>query len=238
MKQRLDIEIHSRGLARSRSAASDLIKRGKVRLNGAIAIKPSQEAGAGEDITMENATFVSRAGEKLAHALDTWNIDVKNLVVLDIGASTGGFTDCLLRAGASKVIAVDVGTGQLDQSLQDDSRVENIEKTDIRNFSLPSTVDMVVIDVSFISLELVLPKAYEFIKNDGYAIVLVKPQFEVGKEIADKHRGVISDEKEQQAVLEKIKKASKKIGFNIENQTVSPIEGEKGNREFLLLLRK
>jgi len=243
-KERLDIAMYARGLARSRSAAVDLIKRDKVMVNGKIVSKGSVEIGAADVITIDSPErFVSRAGEKLSHALDVFKIDVKDLTVIDIGSSTGGFTDCLLQQGAKKVIALDVGTEQLVPELRNDPRVEVHEGTNVRSFVLSEPVDLAVIDVSFISLTLVLPKAYEFLKGGllkkgGQVIALVKPQFEVGMETAKKHRGVITSEGEHREVLERVKKVAKEIGFKIVNETISPIEGEKGNKEFLILLKK
>lgn len=244
-KNRLDVEMHSRGLARSRSNAVDLIKRGKVKINGKIITKASVEVGSEDTLSIESPEkFVSRAGEKLEHALGVFKVDVKDLTTVDIGSSTGGFTDCLLQHGAKKVIAIDVGTDQLVTELRNDPRVEVYEGTNVRNFTIPEQVNVVVIDVSFISLTLVLPKAYEFLKDSGvlkkesFVIALVKPQFEVGMESAKKHRGVITSDGEHREVLERVKKVAKEIGFKVVNETTSPIEGEKGNKEFLLLLKK
>ena len=247
MKKRLDVEMLARGIARSRSAAADLIKRGKVTVNGAVITKTSYETALAEAISIaEGTAFASRAGEKLAHALRAFDVDPKGLVALDIGSSTGGFVDCLLQGGAAKVVAVDVGKDQLAAALRTDPRIELHEGTDIRDFPARREVDapaapfadLVVVDVSFISLELVLPKAFALLKPRGRTIALVKPQFEVGKEIADRFKGIITDEGERQRALEKIKALAKRIGFSIIGETASPIEGEKGNREFLLLLRK
>lgn len=239
MNNRLDVEMHARGIARSRSAAADLIQRGKVRVGGKIALKASQSVGPDDAIVLDAGhSFVSRAAEKLAFALDTFEIDPRGLAAIDIGSSTGGFTDCLLQRGAARVVAVDVGTHQLDQSLRDDPRVEVHEQTDVRAFSLPDRVDLAVADVSFISLEPLLPKISEFLKPKGRAVVLVKPQFEVGKEVADLHKGVITDEAERQSAVDKIRKAAKKAGFKVLAEAVSPLEGEKGNREFLLFLTR
>lgn len=229
----------SRGLVRSRSLAADLIKRGKVSVNGKAATKPSFEVSSTDQISIAaGVTFVSRAGEKLAHALSEWKIAVDGLTLIDIGSSTGGFVDCLLKNGGARVIAVDVGTGQLDQSLRDDPRVEAHENTDIRHFSAEAPVDAAVIDVSFISLGHILPNAFKLVKKGGFVIALVKPQFEVGKEVADKHRGVITDPAEQKAAIESVRGYAKKAGFKIVKEIASPLEGEKGNREFLLLLTK
>jgi 23S rRNA (cytidine1920-2'-O)/16S rRNA (cytidine1409-2'-O)-methyltransferase len=239
IKKRLDIELHARGLVRSRSLASDLIKRGKVTVNGAVVTKPSVDVGASDKIEIaQGITFVSRAGEKLAHALAEFKTDVTGLTFVDIGSSTGGFTDCLLKNGATKVIAVDIGTDQFDKVLREDPHIELHENTDIRKFTLESPVDAAVIDISFISLEHVLPKAFELVKKGGFVIALAKPQFEVGKEIADKHRGVITDPKEQKVALDSVKNFAKKAKFKLIAETTSPIEGEKGNKEFLILLKK
>lgn len=238
-ENRLDVEMHSRALSRSRSHAADLIKRGLVMINGKRAEKTSTEVSASDQITLAQIEkFVSRAGEKLSHALEVFDVSPANLVALDIGSSTGGFTDCLLQNGAQKVIAVDVGTDQLVAVLKNDPRVELHEGTNIKNFKLADPVDMVVIDVSFISLTHVLPKAFECVKKGGIVIALVKPQFEVGMETAKKHRGVITDPTLQNDVLKTIKAASKKTGFKVVSDTTSPIEGEKGNKEFLLLLKR
>ncbi|MEN9622187.1 MAG: ribosomal large subunit methyltransferase [Candidatus Parcubacteria bacterium] len=244
-KNRLDVEMHSRGLARSRSNAVDLIKRGKVKINGKVVTKASVEVGMADTLSIETPEkFVSRAGEKLEHALSVFKVDVKDLTAVDIGSSTGGFTDCLLQHGARKVIAIDVGTDQLVAELRNDPRVEVHEGSNVRSFVISEQVDIAVIDVSFISLTLVLPKAYEFLKDGGLlkkggtVVALVKPQFEVGMETAKKHRGVITSEGEHREVLERVKKVAKEIGFKVVNETISPIEGEKGNKEFLLLLKK
>lgn len=235
---RLDIELFSRGIARSRSAAADLIKRGKVRLNGkavtktSLTVFPADKLEADQDVS-----FVSRAGEKLSHALKEFKVSIAGLSAIDIGSSTGGFTDCLLQNGAARVLAVDVGTDQLAASLRADSRVEIRENTDIRKLEA-SPFDMAAIDVSFISLEHILPKAFELLKPKSFAIALVKPQFEVGKEIADKNKGVITDPREQESALASVKKFAKSAGFKIAAETVSPLEGEKGNKEFLLYLTK
>lgn len=239
MENRLDMEIAKRNLARSRSAASDLISRGKVSVNGKVTTKSSVKIFDTDLIVVDSPTeFVSRAGEKLSHALKIFEINVNDLSVIDIGSSTGGFTDCLLKNGAQKIIALDVGTDQLVSELRNDPRVEVFESTNVRTFKIPYLVDMAVIDVSFISLNLVLPKVFEFLKNGGLVIALVKPQFEVGMEIAKKKKGIITEEKEQLRVLQNIKKKAMEIGFKVIKDTPSPITGEKGNREFLLLLQK
>ncbi len=242
VKIRLDKALHERGLARSRSFAIDMIKRGNVAVNGKTVTKGSVEVSAGDTITLNTPeVFVSRAGEKLDHALTTFDIDVTGMKAVDIGSSTGGFTDCLLKRGASHVTAIDVGTDQLVQTLRNDPRVTVYEGTNVRTFTLPEPVDIAVVDVSFISLTLVLPKVHEFLKKSlfkgGIAVVLVKPQFEVGMEMAKKHQGVITNVQDQKDVLERVKKSAKGVGFKVVKDTISPIEGEKGNTEFLLYLK-
>lgn len=237
--KRLDVEVAFRGLARSRSSAVDLIRREKISVNKIIVSKPNTLVSPHDIIEIVDAEkFVSRAGEKLEHALKTFNISPAQLIALDIGSSTGGFTDCLLQHGATKVIAVDVGTNQLVSGLKNDPRVELHESTNIKSFILSSLVDLVTIDVSFISLVHVLPKAFSSLKKSGDCIALIKPQFEVGMEIAKKFRGVITDESLQKEVLTKMKLEAQNIGFTVIGETPSPIVGEKGNREFLIHLKK
>ncbi|MFA6158949.1 MAG: TlyA family RNA methyltransferase [Candidatus Paceibacterota bacterium] len=241
-KNRLDVEIARRGLVRSRSAARELIERKLVMVKGIIVTKPSHEVAETDEISLtETPKFVSRAGEKLEHALATWDIDVSGLLAIDVGSSTGGFTDCLLQRGAKKVIAVEVGTGQFDATLRTSEKVELHEQTDIRKFSLAEgepLADIIVSDVSFISLSHVLPKMFSLLKKGGEAVLLVKPQFEVGRELAHRRRGVISIDSERLAALEAVKASAKKVAFKVIRNIDSPIEGEGGNREFLLRLAK
>jgi 23S rRNA (cytidine1920-2'-O)/16S rRNA (cytidine1409-2'-O)-methyltransferase len=241
-KNRLDVEIARRGLVRSRSAARELIERDLVLVKGIIVSKPSHEVSESDEISLkETPRFVSRAGEKIEHALETWKIDVAGLVAMDVGSSTGGFTDCLLKRGASKVFAIEVGTGQFDNTLRADTRVELHEQTDVRKFSLPTetpVADLVVSDVSFISLSHILPKVFEFLKKGGEAFLLVKPQFEVGRDLAHRRRGVISIDSERFSALDAVKAKARDVGFTVVAHIDSPIEGEGGNREFLLRLKK
>jgi 23S rRNA (cytidine1920-2'-O)/16S rRNA (cytidine1409-2'-O)-methyltransferase len=238
-KKRLDVEMLSRGLVRSRSLAQGLIKDGVVTVNGIVATKTNTEVSTSDVIAITRATrFVSRAGEKLAGALSTWKIDVTGKTVLDIGSSTGGFADCLLQNNAAKVIAVDVGTKQMEANLAADARIELHEGTDIRRFKIDSPADLTVIDVSFISLTLVLPKAYELTKAGASVIALIKPQFEVGREIAHKRKGVIQDPAERTVAVTRVRESAETVGFHIVDMIDSPIEGEHGNVEFLLLLKK
>lgn len=238
VRERLDILLVERGLARSRTASAILIERGSVRVNDVVINKASRTVLIEAKIEVtEPLAFVSRAGEKLEHALITWDIPVNDLVVADIGASTGGFTDCLLKRGAKKVYAIDVGTDQLDASLRNDSRVVSIEQTDVRKVQLPELVDFATIDVSFISLTHVLETAKNLLKNAGTIVALVKPQFEVGPGQVDKH-GVVTDETKRKETLEKIKSEAEKIGLTVQSETTSPITGNSGNVEYLLWLRK
>lgn len=236
-KERLDIFIHKKGLVGSRKTASDLIKDEKVLVNSVVVTKPSKEIDINSKIEiLELPKYVSRAGLKLEKALDTFNINVKNKIALDIGSSTGGFTDCLLQRSIQKVYAVDVGTDQLHEKIRNDSRVISMEQTDIRKLeSLGDKVDFVVVDVSFISLELILPNIKRFLKDDGEVVVLVKPQFEVGKEKIGKG-GIVKDEEDRLEVLEKIKSFCSNLGFKINGEIESPIKGGGGNLEFLLYL--
>ena len=180
--------------------------------------------------------YASRGGIKLEHALNEFNVSLTNKVAVDIGASTGGFTDCLLQRGIDKVFAVDVGYGQLDWKLQSDSRVITLDRKNARNLDntdIKELVDLVVIDVSFISLKLIIPAAINVLKPEGNLIALVKPQFEVGKNEVE-HKGIIKNPKKHLDVLVELNSFTKKQGWPISNITVSPITGQKGNREFLI----
>jgi 23S rRNA (cytidine1920-2'-O)/16S rRNA (cytidine1409-2'-O)-methyltransferase len=184
--------------------------------------------------------YVSRGGVKLEHAIKTFNIDVKDKTVMDVGASTGGFTDCLLQHGAKKIFAIDVGYGQFSWRLRGDDRVVLFEKTNIRYLDrdlVPDKVDTATIDVSFISLLKVIPKVLEFLEQHGEIVALIKPQFEVGKKNVGKG-GVVRDESKQIEVVERIKSASEKMGLEVKGVTASPIKGPKGNVEYLIYLKK
>ena len=180
--------------------------------------------------------YASRGGIKLEHALNEFNVSLTNKVAVDIGASTGGFTDCLLQRGIDKVFAVDVGYGQLDWKLQSDSRVITLDRKNARNLDntdIKELVDLVVIDVSFISLKLIMPAAINVLKPEGNLIALVKPQFEVGKDEVE-NKGIIKDPKKHLGVLIELNAFMKKQGWPITNIATSPITGQKGNREFLI----
>jgi 23S rRNA (cytidine1920-2'-O)/16S rRNA (cytidine1409-2'-O)-methyltransferase len=239
MNKRLDMVIHERGIVKSRSKAQDLIKRGFVSVNGAVIIKPSTPVSESDAISTEGApSFVGRGGEKLEHALAYWNLDVSHMIAVDIGSSTGGFTDCLRRRGAGKVYAIDAGTDQIDARLRADARVITMEKTDVRDAVLPELADIAVVDLSFISLALVMEKISMLVKSGGAIILLVKPQFEVGKDEARKSRGIIRDESSQEKAIARVRESAVAAGLNVSDVIPSPISGGDGNREFLMLAKK
>lgn len=236
---RLDIYLTENGLCKSRTAAQSLIKSGGVSVDGKPCIKPSYDVanGAAVEITGEQLRYVGRGGLKLEGAISAFGIQLAGLVCLDIGASTGGFTDCMLQNGAEKVYAVDVGTDQLDGSLRADSRVIVMEQTDIRTAQLPQQVDFVGTDVSFISLKQVLPHIDRLLKSGGSAVTLIKPQFEAGRSALNK-KGIVKDEKIRRRVVEDIVEFSRGCGFETVGAVESPIHGGDGNTEYLLYLKK
>jgi 23S rRNA (cytidine1920-2'-O)/16S rRNA (cytidine1409-2'-O)-methyltransferase len=241
-KTRLDKLILDRGLAPSRERARALIMAGQVVVSDHVADKAGQIVPADAEIRLkgEIMPFVSRGGLKLQKALDEFGIDVSGLAVLDVGASTGGFTDCLLQRGARRVFAVDVGYGQLAWQLRTDERVMNLEKTNIRHLEpgrLEELPDMAVIDASFISLDKVLPNTIRLIKDDGVIIALIKPQFEVGRGEVGKG-GVVRDEKKHREVTSSIRRLAEGLDLEVIGETESPLLGPKGNREFLICMRK
>lgn len=241
MKIRLDAYLTEKGLAKSKSQAQGLILSGNVFVNGVKIDKCGFAVKEGTIVEIkEKPAFVSRGGLKLEHALKEFSISVEGLVCIDVGASTGGFTDCLLKRGAKKVYAVDVGYGQLDYTLRNDSRVKLFEKTNFRYFKkemLEEEVDFAVIDVSFISLTKIIPVVSEILKSGGRAAALIKPQFEAGKGEVGKG-GIIRDESKHQEVIEKIKTFAEDTGFEVRGITESPIKGAGGNKEFLIYLEK
>lgn len=243
MSERLDIALVARGLAPSRTAAQALVMAGEVRVDGQVAAKPSQSVSDGSSIEVEQPLrFVSRGGEKLEGAFAAfpeWNVE--GLVCLDVGSSTGGFTDCMLQHGARRVMAVDVGTNQLAYRLRVDPRVWVKEKFNARYMTvsdLPERPDRAVTDVSFISLKLILPPMAEVLKPGGEMVSLVKPQFEAGRGNAP--GGVVSDPDVRQAVLDDIAKfGTGELGLELVGTAESPIRGrEKGNIEYLAYWRK
>ena len=244
-KIRLDELLVARGLATTRAQAKALIMAGRV-LHGTERLdKPGKDFPADFELTVEQPPrFVSRGGEKLTAALAHFALDVTGAHVLDVGASTGGFTDCVLQAGAADVVCVDVGRAQLHAKLRADPRVTNLEKLNARHLrpaDLPrGDFDVVVMDLSFISLEAVLPAVWPCLRAGGTLIALVKPQFEAGKAEVDKGRGVIRDRAVQEATLARVRDFAlvKLPGATLLGSLDSPITGADGNREFLLGLRK
>ncbi len=241
-KVRLDLLVTQLGHFDSREKAKRAIMAGVVLVNGQIADKAGMDIPEDAQITIkENPNkYVSRGGLKLEKAMQSYGIDLSGKTCMDIGASTGGFTDCMLKSGATKVFSVDVGYGQLDYSLRTDSRVVNMERTNIRHVTLEqigTSLDFVSIDVSFISLKLVLPVAYALMADDSEIVFLIKPQFEAGREQVGKH-GVVRDEKVHIEVLKQVTEAAKELGFILKALTFSPIRGPKGNIEFLCYAKK
>jgi 23S rRNA (cytidine1920-2'-O)/16S rRNA (cytidine1409-2'-O)-methyltransferase len=240
-KLRADVAVFEQGLAPSRERAQALILAGQILCGD----RPVQKAGEvlppGAVLRMrgEPMPFVSRGGLKLVHALDVFHVDAKDAVAVDVGASTGGFTDCLLQRGARRVYCIDVGHGQLDWKIASDSRVVVIDRTNIRHMPperIPERCTLAVADVSFISLRLVLPAFPALLVPGSSAIVLVKPQFEVGREKVGKG-GIIRDEADRRQAIVDVAAAAREVGFEVLGETTSPITGGKGNVEFLLHLR-
>jgi 23S rRNA (cytidine1920-2'-O)/16S rRNA (cytidine1409-2'-O)-methyltransferase len=241
-KKRLDILLVESGLVKSRERGKSLIMAGRVLVNNKPMNKPGMLVSSDSELRLkgEDIPYVSRGGVKLEKALTAFEIDVKGLNCLDIGSSTGGFTDCLLQRGASCVFAVDVGYGQLAWKLRQDKRVVVYERTNIRNMSaevLPYPVDLVTIDVSFISLKIVVPSILKFIKKNAIILALIKPQFEIGKGKVGKG-GIVKDATAQDEVISNLKLFFTQIGLICIDTIESPILGAKGNREFLIALKQ
>jgi 23S rRNA (cytidine1920-2'-O)/16S rRNA (cytidine1409-2'-O)-methyltransferase len=238
-EMRLDLAMVERGLVENRSKAKALILAGDVLVDDA----PVSRAGAGVSASQvvslkQKPRFVGRGGEKIDHALDRFDIDVSGKVVADLGACTGGFTDAVLQRGAAKVYAIDVGYGQLDLRLREDPRVVVMERTNARYLeALPDPVDVVVIDVSFISLALIFPAVDRILAPDGVVAPLIKPQFEAGKQDVGKG-GVVRDPKIHRKVLEKVLRDAAEAGFRCDGLTASPLTGPAGNHEFLGAFRR
>lgn len=234
MKKRIDVLLFEKNYYNSREKAKEAIKSSKVKLNGQLVTKPSLEVEENCEFETLPFSFVSRGGIKLQKAIETFKIDLKDKVVLDIGASTGGFTEVCLKNGAKKVYAVDTGKDQLDEALKTNSKVVNLEQTNYLDLDCSKfNIDFVVIDVSFVSLTKILPKVATDFKNVGL-VALIKPQFEVGLEYAKKHKGIVKDEKMHKKVLENIKNLLKNLNFSIFGEIESPIKGGDGNKEFLI----
>jgi 23S rRNA (cytidine1920-2'-O)/16S rRNA (cytidine1409-2'-O)-methyltransferase len=233
-KERLDILIAERGLTESRSKAQRLIRAGEVRVEGQIAHKPGTRVPTDAEITLKaKPRFVGRGGKKLEAAMARFEIDVADKVVADVGASTGGFTDCLLQRGARRVYAIDAGYGQLHWKLRNDHRVEVMERTNARYLeSLPEAVGMVTADVSFISLRLILPAAVGWLASEGHAVALIKPQFEAGPRYVEKG-GVVRDPAVHRRVLGEVLSAAADLELGLRGLMPSPLQGPAGNVEFL-----
>ena len=235
---RLDIYLTEKSLCKSRTAAQSLIKSGGVSLNGKPCAKPSQEVSDDDsvEVTGEQLRYVGRGGLKLEAALERFGLDISGAECIDIGSSTGGFTDCMLQHGAAKVWAVDVGRDQLDGKLRSDPRVVSMEQTDIRDAELPQ-VDFIGTDVSFISLRLILPHIFRLLKAGGRAVALIKPQFEAGRANLSK-KGIVRDEKVRLRVRDDIAAFAEECGLTVVGTEVSPITGGDGNTEYLMYVVK
>lgn len=236
---RLDTLLVQRRLVESWEKAQSLILAGQVLVDGHLVDKPGRRIPESAQVTIhEGLPYVSRGGIKLEHALNRFDIDVSEKVAADIGASTGGFTDCLLQRGASKVYAVDVGYGQLAWTLRQDPRVVVLERTNVRYLeSLPEPVDIATIDVSFISLDLVLPQVERLLCPEGEIVSLIKPQFEAGREQVSKG-GVVKDPGIHRAVLEKVIGLAEREGLRLRGLTAAPVRGPAGNVEFFIYLSR
>jgi 23S rRNA (cytidine1920-2'-O)/16S rRNA (cytidine1409-2'-O)-methyltransferase len=240
LRKRLDEAVAQReGITRSQARA--LIMEGRVKVNGTPAAKAGSNVSPDATIDVEQPRrFVSRGGEKLEHALDVFGIGVDGKEALDVGASTGGFTDCLLQRGARHVVAVDVGYGQLDWRLRQDDRVTVLERTNFRHLpddAFGRTFDVIVIDASFISLRTIVQRAVAYLAPEADVVALVKPQFEAGRERLGS-RGVVRDPAVHRAVLYEVREAMREFGLRAVALTQSPLAGPAGNREFLMRLRR
>jgi 23S rRNA (cytidine1920-2'-O)/16S rRNA (cytidine1409-2'-O)-methyltransferase len=228
-----------RGLVADVGGATQMIEANLVLVNGSIASNPQRQVSAGDEVVIRREDrFVSRGGEKLDHALTTWQIDVAGLTVVDLGSSTGGFTDCLLQRGVKRVVAVDVGEHLLHEKIVADQRVEILAGVNVRDTHLlPARVaDLVVVDLSFISVIAAIPAIQRVAVSGAMAIVLVKPQFEASRAEADRFKGVIEDPAIHERVLTEVEAAFGRVGCVARDRIESPVRGAKGNREFLLLL--
>ncbi len=241
-KLRLDVALTERGLVTSREKAKALIMAGQVYLNGQKELKAGANVKPDDEIEVRGSQnpFVSRGGLKLQKAAKSFGINLNDCVCMDIGASTGGFTDCMLTYGAKKVYAIDVGYGQLAWKLRTDERVVNMERTNFRYVThneIPEDIDFASVDVSFISLKIILPVLRELLKYGGEAVCLIKPQFEAGKEKIGK-KGVVRDPQVHTEVVENITDFALQNGFTLKNLDFSPIKGPEGNIEYLMHIVK
>lgn len=241
-KIRLDSAVFELGISESREKAKALIMAGQIYVNGMKAIKPGVTVNSSDKIEMKGNTlpYVSRGGLKLEKAMKVFPLTLDKKVCMDIGASTGGFTDCMLQNGAVKVYSIDVGYGQLAWKLRSDSRVVNLERTNFRYVTreqIPEEIDFASIDVSFISLKLIFPALMPLLKTEGECVCLVKPQFEAGKEKVGK-KGVVREKSTHIEVIENVIGYASDNGFSILNLDFSPVKGPEGNIEYLLYIKK
>ncbi len=232
---RVDAYLVEKGIVSSKSRAQQLIRSGKVMVNGKVVKKTGAQVHNGNNVSVDNILkFVSRGGNKLEHALDSFNINVKDVIVADVGASTGGFTDLLLKRGARKVFAIDVAKDQLHSTLRQHPQVINMSGTDIRKVhSLPEKADLVTIDVSLLPLRDILPKAKSLLRENGKVIALVKPQFEVDAG----RKGIVSSKEQREKSISEVIKAAEKVGLQFRGIVRSPLQGgvaNKGNIEYLV----
>ncbi len=242
MKERLDVLLVKRGLSESREKAKALIMEGSVFVKGQREDKPGAVFDESSVIEIKGKTlrYVSRGGLKLEKAMQVFPVSLTGKVCMDIGASTGGFTDCMLQNGASRVYSIDVGYGQLSWKLRQDARVVCMEKTNFRYVTreqVPEEIDFASVDVSFISLTKILSPAYELLKQGGEMVCLIKPQFEAGREKVGK-KGVVRDAKVHEEVIEKVITYAESIGFSVQGLDFSPVRGPEGNIEYLLFIRR
>lgn len=242
MKKRLDILVTERGLVESREKAKTLIMAGQVYVDGQKADKPGDtfSEDAAVEVRGKGLPYVSRGGLKLEKAMREFGLQLQGRTCMDIGASTGGFTDCMLQNGAQRVYSVDVGYGQLAWSLRTDPRVVNLERTNARYLTreqVPEEIDFFSVDVSFISLTLILPAVRPLLAEHGQAVCLIKPQFEAGREKVGK-KGVVRDKAVHEEVIEKIRSFALENGFSVLGLTFSPVKGPEGNIEYLLYLER
>lgn len=234
---RLDVYLVNDGLFNSREKASFSIKSGGVSVDGKIILKPSFDiTNQNVEIVEEVNPFVSRGGFKLDHAIKHFNLDFYNKTILDIGASTGGFTDVCLQNGALNVVAVDVGSNQLHDKIKNDVRVESLENLNILDYQTTKVFDYLVMDVSFVSIKNIIPNLIKFLNDENYLVALIKPQYELGK-IKIKN-GVVKDKKIHFNVINDVISYIKELGLNVLNLTASPITGKMGNKEYLILISK
>ncbi len=242
MKKRLDILVTENGLAESREKAKALIMAGQVYVDNQKADKPGDTFSEDSHVEIrgKGLQYVSRGGLKLEKAMKEFGLTLTDKICMDVGASTGGFTDCMLQNGARKVYSVDVGYGQLAWSLRTDARVVNLERTNARYLTreqIPEEIDFFSVDVSFISLSLILPAVRPLLAEHGQAVCLIKPQFEAGREKVGK-KGVVRDQSVHREVIEKIRNFSLENGFSVLGLTYSPVKGPEGNIEYLIYLER